>query len=538
MAQVTLILILLLAVVASSVVSRLVPLALPRPLVQIAMGAVIGAATGAHVAFDPDVFFLLFIPPLLFLDGWRIPKDAVYRDRKPILGLALGLVFLTVIGMGYFIHGLIPAMPLGVAFALAAVISPTDPIAVSAIAQRTPVPGRLMHILEGESLLNDASGLVCLRFALAAVMTGSFSLTSAFGSFLWMAIGGIAIGAGLAFVVVRGKSLAGLRFGDDPGSNILIGMLIPFVAYIAADKAGTSGILAVVAAGMMMSYAVDSTRDLASTRIRSRVVWDMMQFALNGVIFVLLGNQLPVILSGLRVTAAQGGHREPAWLALYVVVIVAALGLLRFGWTWLSLQLTLFRARRRNPDVSSPPIRIVAATTVAGARGAITLAGVLTFPLALSGGDPFPARNLAIFIAMGVIMVSLVIAGIGLPLLLGGLKLPAADDGSDTEDDARIAAAHAAIRRVEDMADDGETSRAEGNAAARVIDLYRARIERLSPGEDADIDRVNAAERELHIAAMEAERETIAALRRDGTITHSFARELTHELDLRDVRVT
>ena len=354
MAQVTLILILLLAVVASSVVSRLVPLALPRPLVQIAMGALIGAATSAHVAFDPEVFFVLFIPPLLFLDGWRIPKDAVYRDRKTILGLALGLVFLTVIGIGFFLHWLIPQMPLGVAFALAAVISPTDPIAVSAIAQRTPVPSRLMHILEGESMLNDASGLVCLRFALAAVMTGSFSLSSAFVSFLWMAIGGAAIGATLMFVVMRVKGMAGLRFGDDPGSNILIGILIPFAAYIAADRAGTSGILAVVAAGVTMSYTVDSDRDLASTRIRSRAVWDMIQFALNGVIFVLLGNQLPVILSGLRATAEQGGHREPAWLALYVVVIVAALGLLRFGWAWLSLQLTLFRARRRGDDPSRP----------------------------------------------------------------------------------------------------------------------------------------------------------------------------------------
>ena len=176
---VTLSLFLLLAVVLSGVVSRLLPSALPRPLVQIALGAVIGGIAQIRVELDPEIFFLLFVPPLLFLDGWRIPKDELFRDAGAILGLALGLVFLTVLGMGLFIHWMIPAMPYAVAFALAAVVSPTDPIAVSAIAQKVPIPKRMMHILEGESLLNDASGLVCLRFAVAAALTGAFSLTHA-----------------------------------------------------------------------------------------------------------------------------------------------------------------------------------------------------------------------------------------------------------------------------------------------------------------------------------------------------------------------
>ncbi|MEO6800216.1 MAG: cation:proton antiporter, partial [Rhodanobacter sp.] len=178
----------LLAVVGSGYLVRMLPFSLPLPLVQIALGAVISGVFKHGVALDPDIFFLLFLPPLLFLDGWRIPKDRLRHDRAAILALALGLVVFTVVGAGFLIHWLIPAMPTGVAFALAAIVSPTDPVAVSSIASRVPIPKRLMHILEGESLLNDATGLVCFRFAVAAVMTGSFSLISASLTFLWVAL--------------------------------------------------------------------------------------------------------------------------------------------------------------------------------------------------------------------------------------------------------------------------------------------------------------------------------------------------------------
>jgi CPA1 family monovalent cation:H+ antiporter len=182
--DVTLVLVLLLAVVISGTISRALPWPIPVPLVQIAFGAVLSIGTKQGIALNPDVFFLLFLPPLLFLDGWRIPKEDLFKDAPTILELALGLVVFTVVGMGFFIHWMIPAMPLAVAFALAAVLSPTDPIAVSAIAKRVPIPKRLMHILEGESLLNDASGLVCLRFAIAAALTGTFSLYDAGLTFL------------------------------------------------------------------------------------------------------------------------------------------------------------------------------------------------------------------------------------------------------------------------------------------------------------------------------------------------------------------
>ena len=212
------VLLLLLAVVVSGSIAKITRIALP--LVQIALGATIAGVFGQGVTLDPHLFFVLFLPPLLFLDGWRIPKDGLFRDRRVVLQLALGLVVFTVVGIGLLIHWMIPAMPLAVAFALAAILSPTDPVAVSSIAARSPIPKRVMHILEGESLLNDASGLVCFRFAVAAAMTGTFSLVSASLTFLWLAAAGIAVGAALTLGINRGHALVSRVFGEEAGTPI------------------------------------------------------------------------------------------------------------------------------------------------------------------------------------------------------------------------------------------------------------------------------------------------------------------------------
>lgn len=241
---------------------------------------------------------------------------------------------------------MIPTMPLPVAFALAAVVSPTDPIAVSAIAARVPVPKRMMHILEGESLLNDASGLVCLQFAIAAALTGTFSLFNAGLNFLWVALGGIAVGVSVTWTIVRAQEWTSEHFGAESGSQILTSLLIPFAAYLAAETIHCSGILAAVAAGMAMSFTEASGRTLAITRVRRSTVWDVVQFAANGIIFVLLGEQLPGILSNAIDTVRITGHRNPWWLAVYVLAITMGLALLRVIWVWLSLRFTLLRAHR------------------------------------------------------------------------------------------------------------------------------------------------------------------------------------------------
>jgi CPA1 family monovalent cation:H+ antiporter len=537
---VTLVLTLLFAVVVSGILARLLPFSIPRPLVQIALGAAIGLVSDWRVTLDPEIFFLLFLPPLLFLDGWRIPREDLFKDGSTILELALGLVAFTVLGMGFFIHWLIPAMPLAVAFALAAVVSPTDPIAVSAIAQRTPVPKRMMHILEGESLLNDASGLVCLRFAVAAALTGAFSIGDAALNFLWVAIGGIVVGAGLTWLVGWAKEAITRRVGEESGSQILISLLIPFGAYLIAEQLHCSGILAAVAAGLTMGFVETRGNALAVTRIRRTTVWDMIQFTANGVIFVLLGEQLPKILAGAADTVRLTGHHEPWWLIVYVIAINLGLAVLRFAWVWLSFRLTLLR---RPEDRSRPHWRIIGAMSFAGVRGAITLAGVLTLPLAMADGSAFPARDLAIFLAMGVIIFSLIAASIGLPLMMLGLEMPAEASSAAEVDAARIAAAEAAIAEIERtqhrLAEGRKDADDYINVASRLMDVYRVRIDNQSnaPEQTALLWREEGIERELRLAALKAERSEIFRRVRKRELGSEAARKLVRELDLSEARL-
>lgn len=536
MDTIALVLILLLAVVVSAAIARMLPAAIPRPLVQIALGAGIGLTGDFRVVLHPDVFFLLFLPPLLFLDGWRLSHEDLFRDRAAILGMALGLVVFTVLGAGLFIHWLIPAMPQAVAFALAAVLSPTDATAVSAIARRMPLSRRTMNIIEGESLLNDASGLVCLRFAVAAALTGSFSLGDAALEFLWLAAGGIITGVAVTMAIVLGKGWMARRFGEDSGSQILISLLMPFLSYLAAEKLGCSGILAAVAAGIGMSFAETAGRAQSTTRLHRRTVWDALQFTANGIVFVLLGEQLPTILGSAPETVASAGHHSAWWLAFWVLAVSAGLIALRFAWAWGYMRLTLHLPGGRRPDW-----RMTAVTALAGVRGAITLAGVLTLPMALPDGQPFPARELAIFIAAGVILISLLAASFGLPLLLRGTVLPAEEDHEAEEDAARRAAAQAALAEIDRVQQDMTKRSGEGELhvtiAARVMDPYRRFIEETGTGlSRAERQHISRIESDMHLAAIRAERAEIFRRVRSRELGSDTARRLIAELDLDEAR--
>lgn len=532
MQTIALVLGLLLTVVLSGAVARILPLPIPRPLFQIVFGGVVGIMSGVHVPLQPDIFFLLFLPPLLFLDGWRIPREELFKDRVIVLELAFGLVLLTVVGVGYFIDWMIPSMPFAVCFALAAVVSPTDPIAVSAIAQRVPIPKRMMHILEGESLLNDASGLVCLRFAKLAAVTGAFSLYDAAFSFAWLVVGGIAIGTAITWAVTRAKDWVSRRFGEESGSQILISLLIPFGSYMVAEHLHCSGVLAAVAAGITMSFAEARGTAEAVTRIRRSTVWDSIQYTANGVIFVLLGWQLPEILRAVPQVAREAGLRNGWELIGYIVAIQIGLLVMRAGWVFVSLKLTLWRQGR---TMSAPSWRVVGAMSFAGVRGAISLAAVLTLPLELQG------RELAVTLAMGVILMSLVLASLFLPWLLRDLDLP--QDAHDAaEDRARIAAAQAAIAEIErlehQLAEKSDEADLYVTAAAHVMEVYRQRIERGSAeGEAAKLaKRTDHVERELRLAGLRAERREIFRLVRRRELGSADARHLVRELDLLEAR--
>src|SRR5215212_6331299 len=392
---------------------------------------------------------------------------------------------------------------------------PRKPTRASAITSRVPVPKRMMHILEGESLLNDASGLVCMRFALAAALTGTFSLPQALASFLWVALGGISIGVGLTWVVAKVKSWLSQHFGENTGALILISLLIPFGAYLLAEHLHCSGILAAVAAGITMSYAELWGHVRGETRMQRAAVWNTVQFAANGAVFVLLGEQMPRILSGAVAVVWEAGHHQTWVLAVYVLAITAALAALRFVWVWISIRFTLFRAARRGEARSVPSLRLAAAVSFAGVRGAITLAGVLTFPLAMPDGSPFPARELCILIAAGVIVLSLAWSSISLPRLLTGLTLPPDDSYEDEEDCVRVAAAQAALRAVqrtqERLSRNGENADLYAKAADDILAMYRNRLEgrRRTADRSSQGRRLAEAEQRLWLAGVKAEREEI-----------------------------
>jgi CPA1 family monovalent cation:H+ antiporter len=537
MGSVELVLAMLLAVVASGYLVRMLPFPLPLPLMQIALGALVEGGFGHGITLRPDLFFLLFLPPLLFVDGWRIPKVGLFRDKNTILELALGLVVFTVVGAGYLIHWLVPHMPLAVAFALAAIVAPTDPVAVSSITSRVPIPRRLMHILEGEALLNDASGLVCFRFAVAAAVTGQFSVATAAVTFVWVALAGVATGVAVTLALTAGQRALGRRLGEESGSPILVNLLIPFGAYLVAEHLKASGILAAVAAGVTMSYVELSGRAHAVTRVRRAVVWDTVQFTLNGAMFVLLGEQLPDIISGaLQAAETHGGERSLWRLGGVALAFSLGLTVLRFTWVWVSLHLTMLNARLQGEQPYKPRFRLVLATSLAGVRGAITMAGIITLPLAL------PGRQLAIFLATAVILVSLLLASVALPPLLRSLELPSEPPDAAEEDLARHEAALAAIHAIEHTNPGplrrGDDAEIDTSAVDHVMGIYQHRLAGSMDGsmDSRKVRMAEQAERAYRLAALTAERDTILGLARDKRISDETARKLLHEIDLVEAR--
>ncbi|MDR0216056.1 MAG: Na+/H+ antiporter [Comamonas sp.] len=527
--------------------------AIPLPLIQIALGALIAwPQAGLHIAFDPELFLLLFIPPLLFADGWRIPKREFFALAKPILLLALGLVLLTVLGLGYLIHWMIPEIPLTVAFALAAVVSPTDAVAVSAITRNLGMPEKTMHVLEGESLLNDASGLVALKFAIAATLTGVFSWGEVAKEFTWMAVGGLGVGALIGWGFSHARGTITRRLGDVAATQmVLLLVLLPFAAYIVGEKIGVSGILAAVAAGIATNFADLERSSYISERMQTAGTWSMVEAAFNGAIFLLLGLQLPSIIG---VPLHQAGHDW--WILVgYVAAISFALLLMRWIWLTLGVHGSLLRAHRQGKMSERPSPLLNLATTLAGIRGAVTLAGALSVPMLLNNGQPFPARDMLIFLATGTILFTLVIGAVGLPIVLR--YLPAHEESPTVREErlAREQACMAAMTRLtlseeEIQKRDPEWVAMRQEVNGHLIQEYRNRIQLLDDGSGAvqSIESLREApevvrqrklryvlEIETRIECIHAERDFYYAERQAHRINDESLRSLVSELDMQEI---
>lgn len=507
------ILIMLAAIGLSNVVNHIVPF-IPVPLIQIALGVLIAVVPGGFdIPLEPELFFVLFIAPILFNDGKGVSKRALWNLRKQILLLALGLVFLTVLVIGYLTHWLIPSIPLSAAFALAAILSPTDIVAVSAMSSRVRIPKSIMHILEGEGLMNDASGLVAFNFAIAATVTGAFSLGNASLSFLKIAIGGFAGGAVLAFLIIRIKFFIRRLGMEDVTFHMLIQILTPFVIFLAIEHFHLSGILAVVAAGIVHAMERDHEQSLMmNLQIVSRSTWIVLLYVLNGLVFLLLGLQIPDILNEIF----ENPNFNNMKVIGYTLVISGSLFALRFIWLYL---LEWSRWKSKKPDSVKPGIKITAIATISGVRGSVTLAGAFSIPFMLADGSLFPERALIIFIAAGVILVTLVTASILLPIITKSKNDAKKNNREKMERKALILTYEAAIRTIREVLNEDNNE-----AALSILAGYNKALQQLK-FEENGLNALIAKkiETEIRMKALEVESQYITKLIEEKRIDKEMA---------------
>ncbi|MCM3040993.1 Na+/H+ antiporter [Paenibacillus motobuensis] len=512
-----LVLIMLCLIGVSNVINRFIPF-VPVPLLQIILGTAAALLPlGLHLELDTELFLVLFIAPLLYNDGKRTPREELWELRAPILLLALGLVFVTVFAGGYFIHWLIPSIPLPAAFALAAILSPTDAVAVSSLAGRINLPKGILRLLEGESLMNDASGLVAFKFAIAATVTGVFSITEAAGSFLLISIGGLVCGTIVAFLIVWLRMFIRRLGMEDVTMHMLIQILTPFAIYLITEGFGLSGILAVVAGGIVHAIEKDRTESMqAELQVVSQNTWSVILYILNGLVFVVLGLQIP----GATETILHSPHYSNLQVLGFIGIISIGLILLRFIWVYLFWEGSWLLGS--GDTLERPKLNSSVLLSLSGVRGAVTLAAAFSIPYFLQDGSFFPERDLIIFLAAGVILCSLIIASIMLPILS-----KTDDDTLENEEgrerEARARIIKAAIQSVKEATTDENRT-----AASYIIADYRRQLLTLHNDEDMDWmdSKWDKQLMKLRMTALQAERREIQNMLDRGEIAGEMATKI------------
>lgn len=521
------VLVLLTIIAISNIVNRFVPF-IPVPLIQVALGIIAASfPQGLHFELNTELFFVLFIAPLLFNDGKRTPRAELWNLRAPILLLALGLVFATVIVGGYTIHWMIPSIPLAAAFGLAAILSPTDVVAVSALSGRVKMPKGILRLLEGEGLMNDASGLVAFKFAIAAAVTGAFSLAQAAFSFVLISAGGLLSGVVISFLIIRFRLFLRRLGMQDVTMHMLIQILTPFVIYLAAEEIGVSGILAVVAGGI--THAVEQDR-LESTMVKLQIVssstWNIILFILNGLVFVILGAQIPDVVSVIFNDTAFNNMMVIG----YIIVITLTLMILRFLWVLFFWNGKWFF--NKDQSIYKPGLRSTLLISVSGVRGAVTLAGSFSIPYVLSDGSPFPERNLILFLAAGVIMCTLVLATIVLPILT--------DKPEDNvkEKKVKLLTARRKLIKAALTAIKENMNETNKTASFAVIAEYNEKMKNLRFQQFTVKNRTKKDERKVRAQGIQAEQEELLRLIERGDIPEETADSLQERFDELEVLYT
>jgi len=497
----------------------------PTPALLVVGGLLVALLPGLPVVqFDPQLVFLVFIPPLLFRASLLSSYRDVRANLRPILLLGVGHVLFVTIAVAWVARLAIPGLPWTSAFALGAVVSPPDVAAATAFLRRLPLPRRLVIILEGESMINDAAAIVAYRMAVAAAVTGGFSLMTASLRFLYVGAGGIVVGLAVARLLAELR-----RHIHDPEVENTISLLTGYAAYLPAEHLGVSGILAVVATGLYLGR-VGPRVVAADTRVQNSGMWDVVVFVLEGLIFIITGLGLRPILAGWSGPFA----RDLVWGAVLVTLTVIVA---RFVWVFPATYLPRFlsaRVRKRDPY---PSWRLPVVVSWAGLRGADSLVLAAAIPTLTATGAPFPGRDVIIAITFAVILVTLLGQGFSLAPLLRWLGVRETGEQDEREEiGARLRTAEAALARLEELTHE---SWMHPDALAHTRDRYRYRARHLRGHADGTLDGPLEAKSEAHTRLarelLAAERRELLRLRDEGTIGDAVMRRVQRELDYEEL---
>jgi len=500
-------------------------LRLPYAILLVLGGLLLGFIPGLpNIALNPELVLVLFLPPLIYSSAWLTSWREFHANLRSILQLSLGLVLVTTLVIAVVAH-FIAGLSWPIAFVLGAVVSPTDAVAASATAKQLGLPRRIVTVIEGESMVNDATGLVAYRFAVVAVVTGSFSLSLAGLQFLVVSLGGLLIGLVIAWPVAWLH-----RHLDDAPIEITITLLTPYAAYLLANTLQVSGVLAVLSAGLYLSR--QSSRFFSSnTRLQANAVWNVLVFLLNGLLFLLIGLQLRSIVA----TIVSPSLLTLIWQALLISLAVITV---RLAWVFPAASLPRLvspRLRARDPY---PGWRQVAIVAWVGMRGGLSLAAALALPLSLTNGAPFPQRDLVIFFTFGVILATLVGQGLSLGPIIRLLGLE--QDGALAHEHAQahLVAARAALSRLDELATEAWVPE---EALAHLRSHYTHKLEALSEATDGAgderFDGHEPAQQQLRREVLAAERAAVISLRDRGRIDDETLRLVERELDLEEQRL-
>ena len=520
-------LVLLALLVAVAVLLVLAPtLRIPYPILLVVGGLALGFVPGIPtISLPPDLVLVAILPPLLYSAAFYTSLRDLRQNVRQISLLAIGLVTATMVGVAVVAHESISGLGWGPAFVLGAIVSPTDPIAATAIARRLGVPRRIVAIVEGESLVNDGSALVLYRVAVVAVVSGSFTAWEAGLRFVGTATGGVAVGMAVGFVIAAVR-----RRLDNPPVEVTIALMSGYFAYLPAAALGVSGVLAAVTTGVYMGWR---TPELTSvqTRLDGAAMWQIFTFVVNALLFALVGLQLNHILDSLSGRSAG----QLLWDAIVVAATVIAI---RIVWVFPFTYVPWLLWGRVGEHDPAPPWQRPAVVAWMGLRGAVSLAAALALPLETDAGDPFPNRPLIIYLAFAVIVATLVFQGLSLPLVIRALGVE--DDGLEAREEAkaRIHAADAALVRLEELVDEDWVRPETAERLRGLMGFRRNRFAaRFASEDDGAIEEQSLAYQRLRRELLDAERAAVLTLRREGRINDDVMHKVTRDLDLEDARL-